>query len=241
VSSGILPVTAEILEYTRRVSGANVPFHYAVNGFFHTDFSLDLERDNVRKKLEIGQTEKIAVIVGYSRPWHGVERAIDLIAELPEDVKLWLVGGCPASEKSAAQHAKVLGVEDRIRIIPYATGTNLSELLTAADFGLGALALDRKKMYEAQPMKVAVYVAHGLPVLYNYSDRRFNDDCSYAVQVSSDDPSQLVAGAERILKLGDDDRLLAKKYAESELTWESVARDVGSFITSRLGNDENTV
>jgi hypothetical protein len=42
--------------------------------------------------------------------------------------------------------------------------------LARADVGIGTLALHRKQLHEASPLKVREYLAVGLPVLYAYED-----------------------------------------------------------------------
>jgi hypothetical protein len=44
------------------------------------------------------------------------------------------------------------------------------EVLADADVGVGTLALHRKSMQEACPLKMREYLAVGLPVMYGYQD-----------------------------------------------------------------------
>lgn len=46
-------------------------------------------------------------------------------------------------------------------------------ILANADVGIGTLALHRKRMEEASPLKVREYLAHGLPVIAGYVDADF--------------------------------------------------------------------
>ena len=52
----------------------------------------------------------------------------------------------------------------------------LGELYKKMDIAIGTLALHRKKMEEASPLKVREYVAYGLPVIIGYIDIDLNNE-----------------------------------------------------------------
>jgi hypothetical protein len=57
-------------------------------------------------------------------------------------------------------------------------------IMAAADFGIGPLALHRKGMSEATPLKVRDYLIHGLPVLIAHLDTDFPGEAPwYLLQI----------------------------------------------------------
>ena len=66
--------------------------------------------------------------------------------------------------------AKSLGIRDRVRMFPWMDERRAAELINAADIGLGPLALERKRLREASPLKTRMYLSLGVPILINYRD-----------------------------------------------------------------------
>ena len=102
-----------------------------------------------------------AMLVGYPSPWAGVDRALELARAMPE-LDLHLVGptfvpGTGATPRNVVLHGAMP---------PHA----YRSVLERADFGIGPLALYRKGMNEASPLKVREYLVHGLPVVIAYED-----------------------------------------------------------------------
>ncbi len=110
-----------------------------------------------------GPAPRLAFVGTADQPWHGVDKLVELAARRPAwrfdimglDADTALIGGpAPAN---VAWH----GPLDRAQVV---------EVLATADIGVGTLALHRKSMTEACPLKVREYLAVGLPILYGYAD-----------------------------------------------------------------------
>jgi hypothetical protein len=104
---------------------------------------------------------RLAFLASVEQDWHGVDKILWLAAALPE-VDFDLVGYSPADLPAAPPpNVTAHGVLSREEYEP---------ILAAADAGIGTLALHRKDMVEASPLKVREYLGHGLPILIGYED-----------------------------------------------------------------------
>ena len=111
-----------------------------------------------------GERAAAVMLIGYPAAWAGVDKVITLAQALPE-LDVHLVGpraGVPDGPLPANVHVHGQLPRDGYR-----------DVLAAADFGIGPLALHRKGMSEASPLKVREYLLHGLPVLTAHEDTDF--------------------------------------------------------------------
>jgi glycosyltransferase involved in cell wall biosynthesis len=60
-----------------------------------------------------------------------------------------------------------------------------------ADVAIGTLALHRKGMNEASPLKVREYLAHGIPVIIGYDDTDFPCNVSFILRISNDEKNTI--------------------------------------------------
>lgn len=236
-SSGWLPVTYEIAAYAKKAATVEKPWIVAYNGVSDVGRISAEERIKVRKSLGVSSSAPVLVMAGFSRPWHGLARALQMIALLCEEHEafLWLVGS-PNEAFSAKVKAMAsgLGVQDRVRILPWVDRDEIVRYVSAADVGLGPLALDVKSMVEAQPLKVALYLSLGVPVLINYRDTRLDPGLPFVSYVPSTDPRQLVVGVRKLLPVSERLREQAREFVSKHLTWSAIARDTVKFIEQTL-------
>lgn len=131
-----------------------------------------------------------AVFLGTAgQAWHGVDKLATLAREAPE-LDIDLVGYTEEQLR-----ATVADVPGNLRVHGRLSRSEYEPLLAAADAGIGTLALHRKDMREAAPLKVREYLAAGLPVVIAYDDvdlagiepwwilRLPNDEANVAVHV----------------------------------------------------------
>lgn len=95
------------------------------------------------------------------QPWQGVDKVVELARLLPE-VDFDLVGVAP--DATGPENLRAHGFLPRDEYRP---------ILAAADAALGTLALHRKDMREASPLKVREYLLSGLPTVLAYEDTDF--------------------------------------------------------------------
>jgi hypothetical protein len=111
-----------------------------------------------------GERAAAVMLIGYPAAWAGVDKVITLALALPE-LDVHLVGpraGIPDGPLPANVHVHGQLPRDGYR-----------QVLAAADFGIGPLAVHRKGLTEASPLKVREYLMHGLPVLTAHEDTDF--------------------------------------------------------------------
>ncbi len=119
-------------------------------------------------------------------PWHGLERVNELAGLLP-DVEFDVVG-CDVLRAPPPTNVHFHGVLTRERYEP---------LLHAATAAIGTMALYRKRMDEACPLKVREYLAAGLPVIAAYHDTDVPADADYFLRLPNG-PGSLAPERERI-------------------------------------------
>ena len=103
-------------------------------------------------------------LAGTDDPWQGVDKVLFLARAIPE----WdfVLVGVDAGALTAPPSAN-------LTVHGTMTRPEYGELLARSDIGLGTLALHRKGLEEATPLKVREYLAHGLPTVIAYEDTDF--------------------------------------------------------------------
>ena len=231
-SVGWLPVTQEIRMWAERISGTCKPFLIAGNGVEIDAVAVNRSRKEVRRMLGVPDSIPVLVMAGFSRPWHGVDRALAFLAELSESsVELWLIGAQRDTDRKYVEiMASEYGLDRSVRVFPWLSKSDTADLVAATEVGIGPLALDRKQMAEAQPLKVRFYLALGLPVLFNYRDPGINSDLPFVSHISSNEPEALASGVEKLLHLSLDERKKIRAYAVENLSWKAIASETEAFL-----------
>lgn len=114
-------------------------------------------------------------------PWHGVDKILRLAARLPE----WdfhLVGPEPSEFRCNGL--------SNIHAHGYMRQAQIANLYRSMDVGIGTLALHRKRMSEASPLKVREYVAYGLPVIAGYYDTDLSG-CDFFLDIGNTEDNVL--------------------------------------------------
>jgi len=93
--------------------------------------------------------------------WHGVDKLIKLAGLYP-DLTVNIIG----YSKNDAHFP----VPENVHLQGFLSGGKLREVLSGTDAACGTLALHRKNMQEASPLKVREALAHGIPVVVAYID-----------------------------------------------------------------------
>jgi GT2 family glycosyltransferase/glycosyltransferase involved in cell wall biosynthesis len=97
-------------------------------------------RGPVRKAYGLARTDFVAGVLGWIHPLKGHSLALEALAQVPEDVQLWFLGGpSPDAAPLVVELTRLavrLGVADRVTVTGYLPDAELHRRLTAVDVGL---------------------------------------------------------------------------------------------------------
>ncbi|CAL1520766.1 glycosyltransferase [Chitinophaga sp. MM2321] len=147
---GFIGVTNEITQYYRDKYAK--PSIAIGNGF-----DLNSYPDQTLKSKN--QRPQLVFVGSPDMPWQGVDKFYQMSQRIEADFHL--VG--PSISDS-------LGCKDNFFQHGYLQKNLLDALYLKMDIAVGSLALHRKKMSEATPLKVREYCAYGLPIILAYND-----------------------------------------------------------------------
>lgn len=151
-SRGIVAVTNE-LSCSRRFTKYGKPIVAIPNGILLTD----------HRSIKKGSEGRIQLFfmgsAGYS--WHGTD-FIEKLARFLPDLDFHIVGLEGSGQANVFYHG-------------YMKAAQYHEIMQKCHVCIGTLALFRKKMKEASPLKVREYLAKGFPVILGYEDTSFMD------------------------------------------------------------------
>lgn len=162
-----LVCTSQELADAREFSKYKKPYVVIANGV-----DLDLIK---LVKAPNNQIPRLVFIGTPGLPWHGVDKLVDLAHQFP-DLIIDLIG-YDQLENGAVPPPNLI-------LHGYLTTWEYHQILTGIDVGIGTLALHRKGMEEASPLKTRECLAYGIPMVLPYKDTDLNDFSSpYLLQI----------------------------------------------------------
>ncbi len=129
---------------------------------------------------------RLAMLVGSEAVWHGYERLIHSLrhANLPKPVRLILVG-----MDRPANFDWPIDCQHSVEWLGRKSKGEVAEVLRTCHVAVGTLALYKKSMTEASPLKVRECLLMGLPMIIGYHDTDVSADSRfepYLFQVPND-------------------------------------------------------
>lgn len=170
---GIVAVSEEI---AASLPAVECPVRVIANGY---DFS-----SAVPKSRAFSQRPQLVFVGSPRQYWNGDDKLVELAGYMPECDFHIVRPGLPG------------GVSGNVRTYDGLYGADLSRLYASMDVGFSTLALHRKEMEEASPLKSREYLAHGLPVIGAYRDTDFSED-DFFLQLSNEE-NNLIPSLDRI-------------------------------------------
>jgi glycosyltransferase involved in cell wall biosynthesis len=112
------------------------------------------------------RTPTLTLVGSPGMNWHGVDKLFALAKQYP-DLAINVIGYRPEDIN--------LSTPINLRLHGYLTHQDIRNVLAVTDVVFGTLALHRKKMEEASPLKVREALAYGIPIVIAYRDTDLND------------------------------------------------------------------
>lgn len=184
-AAGLVFVSRE-LSLSREFSSINVPRIILSNGINLKSYStLQTSRSDQMRFIFIGSAKQT---------WQGFDKINELAKKIPD--AFFDVVGTTSEEESIinSNNVKFHGYLDREDYIP---------LLEKATVAFGSLALHRKYMDEASPLKVREYLAFGLPIIIAYNDTDFPEKRDFILQLPNTE-NNLIPNIEKIASFARD-------------------------------------
>ncbi len=123
------------------------------------DFS---KHSKVIRKNQQNKLPKLVFVGAAEYDWNGVDKLMYLASKTVGILEFVLIGVKPDKTHS-----------ENVTIYPFLEKEKLPEILASCDVGVATLALHRKELEEASPLKVREYAALGLPMIIAYNETAF--------------------------------------------------------------------
>src|SRR5207245_6533697 len=197
---------------------------------------VDLERFEsasgkpVRHRHGLGRADVVG-FVGSLKPWHGVDLLLHAAAGLDQAVKVLIVGDGP-QRKEVEGLARSLHMDDRVVFTGAVPHHVVPDYLAAMT--IGAAPYRGQLDFYFSPVKVAEYLAAGLPVVASRQGELPDLVGEAGLLVTPDDASELREALHRVLSdhpLRHRMRNAAKRQATS-MTWNVTAARVETVLAS---------
>lgn len=184
-SAGIVSPSHELVDVL--LPKQNKPFCVISNG-------MDLSQ--VEPLPSPNNASPVITLVGSpGMDWHGVDKLIRLAGMYP-DLTINIVG--------YSQNDVDIPVPENAYLVGFLYGMKLRDVLSKSDVTCGTLALHRKQMDEASPLKVREALAYGIPVIIAYHDTDLHDVELDTILRIPNTENNVVENAERIREFAYD-------------------------------------
>jgi hypothetical protein len=175
LASGLVPASREIGTANQEFAK---PMRVVTNGIDLRSVQPLPAPANFRPRLVLVGTP------GYS--WHGVDKLIKFAGHYP-DLQIDIVGYGPAEVKGP--------VPENVRLHGFLSLAGVKQVLSTADVVFGTIALHRKKMQEASPLKIREALGFGIPVILPYDDTDFLDNVfDFILQIPNTEDNLVIHG-----------------------------------------------
>jgi len=215
---GIIGVTEEIKRKQLEILAHDRPSMVISN-------SLDVESVKMtRFKPFDGRSLNMISVSTTFFPWQGLDRLVEAMKAYQgkTHLNLNLVGNFEASSKLKTM--KETSIEQgSIHVLGEVHGERLDEYFSKANLAVSTLALHRKKLTDACPIKTREYVARGIPFIYAYNDVDIQGEPDFALKFDCcDEPldmNSIIAFAQNVSRkerLSERMREYAFKHLDSK-------------------------
>lgn len=151
-SSGLVLLSHELAKIPDNAS-LGKPIRVIANG-------IDFEKNQLLASPK-NITPIITIVASAGAVWHGVDKLIYLAKRFP-DLTINIVGDGQENMDGL--------VPSNVHMLGFVPRDQVRDILMLSDVACGTLALHRKNMQEASPLKVREAVAYGIPLILGYHD-----------------------------------------------------------------------
>ena len=161
----------------------------------------------------------VLMLVGGPAPWQGIDRFAALSESLPQfDFVICGDGG-----------ADVKNLPDTVGVLEPRSGQSLEELLSRVSVSFGTMALSRKGMVEACPLKSRTSLAAGVPLIYAYDDPALKGDERFALRIED----RQIQSQATITRIADFIRKASEEPGIGIEAWEFAKRNLGVDVAEK--------
>jgi hypothetical protein len=153
-SAGMVCVTHELQNNMKQYSSNIITIPNGLNGSFIG------KKD--KRKSEFSRLQ-VLFLGSPNQSWHGLDKIQYLAEELPE-IDFHIIGT-----------KELESIPDNLMQYGFLTEEEYLKILEKCDVAIGTLALHRKAMSEACPLKTREYLKYGLPTIIGYHDSDFTE------------------------------------------------------------------
>ena len=197
-------------------------------------FSISINREEARAKLQLPLNEKIALYTGHLYAWKGANTLLEASQLLPAGYAVYFVGGTEKDTAKFKVKSEKLKNKDNVKIIGHRPHDEIPFWLRAADIlVLPNTAIEDISKYYTSPMKLFEYMASGRPIVASDlpSVRQVVDD-SMAWFFAPDDAESLSATIQRAISEWKEslNKALSARSAIGKYSWGQRAKTVIDFL-----------
>ncbi len=155
----VLPVSGPLADYVRRADVPNSRLCVIPNGVDLQRFGERVAEPGLRKELGLDGAVVLG-FTGFMRPWHGLDRVVELVARRRDlNIRLLIVGDGPIRQELLDQ-AAALGIGDRVIITGVIPRDQIDRYIACFD-----VALQPSAVAYASPLKLFEYMAMGRAIV----------------------------------------------------------------------------
>lgn len=192
----------------------------------------------VHQPAEDGRLHFLAVAA--MARWHGFDRIIEGVAQLPQEARRQVIVDMVGSEGDGSlarwqQLVQDRGLEEQILFHGYQTGDALDALFAGADVGVCSLGLHRNGYQVASHLKLREYAARGLPFLYSAGDPSLPEKTDFCLKIPADDsPVPMEEAMTFARQMRSQPRIprQMRAYAQQHMSWEKPMRTVLELLAA---------
>ena len=128
--------------------------------------SIDFNKyDNINRTNSANKLPKVVFVGAADYEWNGLDKLLDLAGQTVGLIEYVVIGVLPSTE-----------VPENVEVHPFLDKEELPRVLSSCDVGMATLALHRKGLEEASPLKVREYAALGIPIIVSYDETPFHEE-----------------------------------------------------------------